>query len=93
MNETVYTSTDDGRPSFFHELRAMFPCLDEQVTHPETGDREYVHSIVIDLNDEYGWTRHQIADWLEEIPVDISRSDANGYSNNASLRGDGSRTL
>lgn len=84
-NPIVYTSTDDGRPTFFHELRAMFPCLDAKAVHPVRGVRDYIHTIIIDLNDECGWTRNQIADWLEEIPVDITRSDAYGNSDNAGL--------
>ena len=81
--EIIYTSDDGPVPTFFHELQAMFPCLDIEVRHPETGEMEHLHNIIIELNDDFFWTRHQVADWLESLSVDISRSDEYEHLDNA----------
>jgi hypothetical protein len=37
------------------------------VVHPVTKDSEPLYGVVTDLNDHHGWTREQIADWLQEL--------------------------
>lgn len=84
--EIIYTSDDGPVPTFFHELQAIFPCLDTIVVHPETGAPEHLHNVIIELNDDYMWSRTRVADWLETLSMDITRSDTYGYLDNASIR-------
>ncbi len=73
--EILYTSDRVPDSSFFLQLRQIFPCLDQQVINPVTNELDYLHNVVVELNDDHGWTRHQIADWIETLSLDISRSD------------------
>lgn len=68
----------DLRPSMQAGLAVVFrettarnsfrlPGAMQSVIHPETGETDTVRSTVINLNDEYEWSREQIADWLDKI--------------------------
>lgn len=41
--------------------------LDKYLLHPETLLIDNLHHIITNLNDEYKWTREQIADWVESL--------------------------
>ena len=49
--------------SYSNEL----PGIWNKEKHPVTGSVKSIHEIIIDLNDVQGWTREQIADWLETL--------------------------
>lgn len=61
--------TDSG---FVKELARIFKGLDVEVKHPETGIKANLPSIIVNLNDNYGWSRNKIADWIESLDVDTS---------------------
>jgi hypothetical protein len=48
------------------------PGVNEVVRHPVTGSRRTLARTIINLNDEYRWTREQIADWVEALDVDTT---------------------
>lgn len=48
------------------------PGIKEKVTHPETGGRDTLERVIISLNDQHGWSRERVADWLETLDVDIT---------------------
>lgn len=63
-------SEGDSRPiSLFDRTRNLFPLLTEIVEHPaSSGHGHYrVWFIIVRLNNDYGWTRERIADWVETI--------------------------
>lgn len=49
------------------DLDKLFPFLDNEVLHPAQSKSLSIAKIIVDLNDRLGWTREQIADWLEGI--------------------------
>lgn len=55
-------------------LRELLPGLREISACPVPGciDRDSIESTVVHLNDRHRWTREQIADWLDALPVDLS---------------------
>lgn len=44
----------------------------QHVRHPVTGKGEALRGVIMSLNDRHGWTREQIADWLETLDIDIN---------------------
>lgn len=50
-------------------LISEFPALspNTHALHPVALDSDYVRSIIVNLNDTHGWTREQIANWVESI--------------------------
>lgn len=76
MGEAVYSPPNKPpQPnSVIQELGQVFPnILRSTVPHPVIGGTpDYIYNIVIDLNDGRGWTREQIADWLDSLPVDLT---------------------
>lgn len=44
----------------------------QKVKHPFTGENKSLRAVIMTLNDHCGWTREQIADWLETLDIDIS---------------------
>lgn len=46
---------------------AKLPQMNSWVNHPVTGVGAPLMVIVTDLNDHHGWSRDQIADWLDEM--------------------------
>lgn len=42
------------------------PCINNGIAHPVTNTTCTIYSAVTDLNDNRGWTREAIADWLQE---------------------------
>lgn len=59
-------------------LREEIPALSEKVLCPcpscRAGSRQpsAISNIIIHLNDRAGWTREQIADWLDTLDQDLS---------------------
>lgn len=54
-------------------IRDAIPGFDEmRVTHPVTGAQTLLQSAIINLNDCCGWTREQVADWLETLDHDLT---------------------
>lgn len=47
------------------------PGIFENAKHPVNNSVQQIRSIIIDLNDHHGWTREQVADWLETLDVDL----------------------
>ena len=52
-------------------LASVVPGLEQTVRHPITGAEVTVRTAVISLNDGHGWSREQIADWLDSLDVDL----------------------
>lgn len=48
------------------------PGVDEMVKNPVHGGQQKLWNAIVDLNDKQGWTREQIADWVETLDIDIS---------------------
>lgn len=44
----------------------------QKVKHPVTGEAHSLRGVIMNLNDGHGWTREQIADWLETLDIDIN---------------------
>jgi hypothetical protein len=47
------------------------PGYGKIVEHPVLGERYRLQSVIMNLNDKCGWTRDQIADWLETLDLDL----------------------
>lgn len=62
------TSFDDGPD--MADIDAL-PGIMQQVKHPETGAMSRIKDIIINLNDQHGWSRERVADWLESLDVDL----------------------
>jgi hypothetical protein len=56
-----------GEPAEVKKL----PGLDTLVKHPVVSGKFSIKTLIMDLNDNHGWTREQIADWLETLDVDL----------------------
>jgi hypothetical protein len=52
-------------------IAAVIPGINASVKHPGTQMAEPVRDIIISLNDQFGWSREQIADWLDTLDVDL----------------------
>jgi hypothetical protein len=63
--EAVGVEFDSGSPR--ETPLNVWPWLLGMATDPTTGLSEPLCRIIPDLNNEHGWTREQIADWLEPI--------------------------
>jgi hypothetical protein len=48
------------------------PGVNEKVKHPVRGIEYKLSDCIMNLNDEYRWTREQIADWVETLDVDTT---------------------
>lgn len=57
------------QPSISTWLETNFPVLDAGFEHPAKWSTRTLANIIIDLNDNLGWTREKIADWLESIDL------------------------
>lgn len=68
--------------SWLNELCEAIPALRTTlVKHPLFMAQALIPNIIMDLNDRCGWTREQIADWLDTLDVDLSftvKEDSNG---------------
>lgn len=53
-------------------LRAELPALEQHVTCPHCGINGALEAVIIHLNDKTGWTRGQVADWLDTLDLDLS---------------------
>lgn len=65
------------------KLQTIFPVLDEEIECPAgCGAKQYVRNIIPHLNDVFtngsghGWTREEIAKWLEDSDLDIGVKNA-----------------
>lgn len=54
-------------PVHVSALAANIPGIHEKAKHPVTGEEHEIFYIIMDLNDTRGYTRGQIADWLETL--------------------------
>lgn len=62
-------------PNTRDTLTGLFPGLTEIVHCPACDDYDELcglTDLIIHLNDGHEWTREQIADWLETLPVDLT---------------------
>jgi hypothetical protein len=51
---------------------SKLPGINEIVKHPFRGEEKWLlESTIISLNDDYKWSREQIADWLETLDIDL----------------------
>lgn len=53
----------------------VIPNLKAIVKSPESGAQKSIYSIIMQLNDQYGWTFEEIADWLDTLEVDLYFKD------------------
>jgi hypothetical protein len=70
-----YSSGTLSQPTEFARKAREFSQSDvffTIVTCPVTGGRKHLRSAIMSLNDHHGWTREEIADWLETLDVDIN---------------------
>lgn len=44
----------------------------ETVKNPMTGASGMLKNVIMNLNDTHGWTREEIADWLDTLDIDLS---------------------
>lgn len=57
-----------GRPAAVYIFASdYFPVCRRVARHPVDGDEACVLSVIRELNDFHGWTREQIADWVETL--------------------------
>jgi hypothetical protein len=59
-------------------LSDRFPILEGWVIHPVKGEWRSLTGVIFSLNDTCGWTREQIAEWVETLetptnPVVVTR--------------------
>jgi hypothetical protein len=54
------------------QLGTVFPGIHQKLNCPDCGAYTQLYYILVDLNDDHGWTREQIADWLETLDIDIT---------------------
>ena len=52
-------------------LCALFPALTEEVVCPNCYVVRRLKTQIMHLNDEHGWERTRIADWLDALPYDL----------------------
>lgn len=52
-------------------LSYELPGANEMVKHPVTNDIRPLRSVIMNLNDSHGWSRDQIADWVEALDLDL----------------------
>lgn len=56
-----------GIPYVSAELTSHWPEIAQaRHPHPVTGNPVSLYYSIVTLNDDHGWTREQIADWLEK---------------------------
>jgi len=48
------------------------PGVNERVTHPMRGLEYRLADCIMNLNDEFRWTREQIADWIETLDINTT---------------------
>ena len=56
-----------NQPIHVSALAGQIPGIHEKAKHPVTGEEHEIFWIIMDLNDTRGYTRGQIADWLETL--------------------------
>lgn len=71
-----------GDNEFMKDMQKKFPALKHKVKCPGCSSKDYdpvfgsvvegkLASVIVCLNDKHGWTREQIADWLETTDLDL----------------------
>lgn len=62
----------------YDRLDELWPVLTSDAAHPGTGGIDTLRSVIWSLNDVFGWTREQIADYVETIEAqhEIPQSDS-----------------
>jgi len=67
--EAIGRLSDWGRSHSYNEWRLQWPLLTQAVSGPAgvSIDDPRLLKKITRLNDGYGWTREQIADWVETI--------------------------
>lgn len=71
--QTTFSQTTE--PSFANKVvQAVedMPGAGEYVKHPVLGETLRLHTVIMNLNDAHGWTREEIADWLDTLDIDLS---------------------
>jgi hypothetical protein len=59
----------------YDQLAKLFPALDKMIPHPiHDNVTVKLKDAIIHLNDVQKWTREEIADWLEELDLNITAS-------------------
>lgn len=68
--------SSSNKPSVGADSRiSSLPGINEVVKHPVTGIKTTLSRVIQNLNDGHGWTREQIADWVETLDIDIEFKD------------------
>jgi len=74
-DESVRTyDADSARCRFYwtwETARELFPVVAQRAWHPEHKMPELIEIIIENLNDVHGWSREQIADWIETLAEDV----------------------
>lgn len=66
-----YTSDSPVKFEARHPSVSKLPGVTEMVKCPRRGTVHELEDVIIFLNDSAKWTRHQIADWLETLDLDL----------------------
>lgn len=82
---TLHTTAANANPknktsattSRLSELSRFLPGVNESVTYPCTCWKNFqpssdLYSVIIHLNDKCGWSREEIADWIESLDIDTT---------------------
>jgi hypothetical protein len=70
LGAAVHAKTGELPHDNYKEVGMLFPQLMSQVKHPITSrsqELRFLSNVITDLNDNWKWSREQIADWLESI--------------------------
>lgn len=72
-------------------LTERYPLLTERVVSPMRSAGTSVESAIIHLNDHGGWTREQIADWVETLEARSTETATAPVEESAEIQGVGNR--
>lgn len=67
-----------GKPEYVNpNFNTAFPVLHvDDVIHPETEERQKMSIILVSLNDEYDYSREEVADFVESWEQHLDREEA-----------------
>ena len=67
LADTEYIGGSPDWDQFWEEVRIQFPLLSRRVVHPHIGRPIELIDVITLLNDQFGWTRPQIAEYIASL--------------------------